>query len=161
MITASERRARQVYASLPWRSKDVVREWLATGHSLRDAILNSNVLGTGELRTPRDARREAIYANDQRQASEHESAHICVAAAVGLDAKYAKISSDGSGECGFVKGVHPCSGRQSSWHRKFGLTNFGGTPFRMGLKGCGVIIKPYRFMTYSSCARPWIFALRF
>lgn len=98
------RAEREIFAELPWPHKDVVRQWLALGHDLRSAIVNSNVLGTGEPITPLDAHRRALRANDKREASEHEAAHCVAAAALGLDVKSAKISDDGSGECTYVKG---------------------------------------------------------
>ncbi len=135
MISTSERRARQVYASLPRREKDVVREWLVTGHGLLDAILNSNVLGSGQPITPRDARRKALYENDQRQAAEHESAHLCVAAAVGLDAKFATISPDGSGECGFGKGGTPIQRAATLMAPEIWINKFRRDSFPNGAKG--------------------------
>src|SRR5947209_3975402 len=101
----SERGAREVFRDLPWRQKDVVSEWLAAGHDLQSALLESDVLGQGEPITPREARWQALRANDKREASEHEAAHAVVAAALGLDVISAKISEDGSGECTHVKGT--------------------------------------------------------
>ncbi|MBV9651688.1 MAG: hypothetical protein JO296_16345 [Pseudonocardiales bacterium] len=72
---------------------------------MRDALLNSNALGKGELRTPRDARREELWKNDKRQAAEHESAHCVAAQALGLDVRYARIADDNSGTCVHVKGT--------------------------------------------------------
>jgi hypothetical protein len=57
MISSAERAANEIFIDLPLESKEVVREWLV-GHNMRDAILKSNVLGSGPLVTPRDARRE-------------------------------------------------------------------------------------------------------
>jgi hypothetical protein len=101
----SERGAREVFHDLTWRQKDVVSEWLAAGHDLPDAILGSNVLGTGEPITPREARWQALRANDKREVAEHEAAHCTVAAAVNLDVISAQIFEDGSGECTHVKGT--------------------------------------------------------
>jgi hypothetical protein len=97
--------AREVFHNLPWQSKDVVREWLAIGHDLRDALISSNVLGTGELVTPRDARQEQLRKMARRESAEHESAHAVAAQALGLDVRHAKISADGSGECTYAKGA--------------------------------------------------------
>jgi hypothetical protein len=101
----SERGAREVFRDLPWRQKDLVREWLASGHDLPDALLSSNVLGQGELLTPRESRWQALRANDKREVAEHESAHCVVTAALGLDVISARIFEDGSGECTHVKGT--------------------------------------------------------
>jgi hypothetical protein len=98
MISSAERAANEIFIDLPLESKEVVREWLV-GHNMRDAILNSNVLGSGPLVTPRDARREELRMMDRREAAEHESAHAVAAQALGLDVKHAKISADGAGEC--------------------------------------------------------------
>lgn len=99
------RAEREVFTELPWQHKDLVREWLAAGHDLHSALLNSNVLGQGEPISPREARRAAIRVNDQREAAEHEAAHATVAAALGLDVISAKVSEDGSGECVYAKGT--------------------------------------------------------
>lgn len=135
MISPAERAARQVYANLSSRESYVVREWLATGHNMRDAILASNALGTGELRTPADALREERYARDKRQASEHEAAHLCVASAVGLDAKYATISPDGSGECGFAKGGTPLQRATVLLAGEIWINKFRRDAFPNGAKG--------------------------
>ena len=107
MISAAERAAVDIfYNDLTSETKDVVREWLVRGHTMRDAILRSNALGKkGELVTPRNARREEQRLMDIRQAAEHESAHSVAAQALGLPVKYAKINADGNGgECVFTKG---------------------------------------------------------
>jgi hypothetical protein len=101
----SERGAREVFHDLSWQQKNVVSEWLAAGHDLPDAILNANALGTGELVTPRDARRDRLRIADRQEAAEHESAHAVAAQALGLDVQSAKIAEDGSGECVHVKGT--------------------------------------------------------
>jgi hypothetical protein len=101
----SERGAREVFHDLSWQQKNVVGEWLAAGHDLPDAILNANALGTGELVTPRDARRDRLRIADRQEAAEHESAHAVAAQALGLDVQSAKIAEDGSGECVHVKGT--------------------------------------------------------
>jgi len=104
VITASERAAREVFYDLPYEARAVVQEWLATGHDLRDALIRSNALGSGELRTPRDARREELWHHDQREACEHEASHAVAAQALGLDVRSAKINVDGSGVCTYAKG---------------------------------------------------------
>src|SRR5262249_45674953 len=104
-ITASERATRQVFHELPWQSRDVVREWLAVGHSLRDALIRSNVLGSGPLLTPRDARQQELWANDKREACEHEASHAVAAHALGLAVNYARIGPDHSGICNFTRGT--------------------------------------------------------
>lgn len=102
---SSGRATAEIFVDLPWQSKDVVREWLAVGHDLRDAILRSNALGKGELITPRDARQEELQIMDRREACEHEASHAVVASALGLKVKSARIAADNSGSCVHVKGT--------------------------------------------------------
>ncbi|MDQ2880486.1 MAG: hypothetical protein M3Y48_04280 [Actinomycetota bacterium] len=134
-IAASERAARQIYANLTLRQQEVVRGWLAQGHDMRDAILDSNILGTGELRSPRDALRQQRYQSDQRQSAEHEASHLCVATAVGLDGKYATISPNGSGECGFSKGGTPIQRAATIMAPEIWINKFRRDAFPNGAKG--------------------------
>lgn len=99
------RAEREVFTELPWQHKDLVSEWLAAGHDLHSALLESNVLGQGEPITPRQARAAEWFQRDQQEVSEHEASHCVVAAALGLDVISAKIADDGSGECTYVKGT--------------------------------------------------------
>lgn len=99
----SDRAARAVFADLPWQTRDVVGQWMATGHNLRDSIVNSNALGSGGLITPRDARQEDLQILDRREAAEHEASHLCTAQALGLNVHFARIRADGSGECTFAQ----------------------------------------------------------
>jgi hypothetical protein len=101
----SGRAAREVLYDLPSRSQSVVLEWVALGHPLYDALLESNVLGKGEPVTPRDARREQLRKNDRRESAEHESAHAVAASALGLKVKSAEIADDDSGSCVYVAGT--------------------------------------------------------
>ncbi|PZS14118.1 MAG: hypothetical protein DLM60_19660 [Pseudonocardiales bacterium] len=124
-----------MFASLTLRQQDVVRQFLTQGLNMHDAILASNALGTGELRTPRDALREERCARDKRQAAEHEAAHLCVATAVGLDAKYATICPDGSGECGFSKGGTPIQLAATIMAPEIWINKFRRDAFPNGAKG--------------------------
>ena len=100
VISPAERAAREVFYDLPLESRSVVREFLAMGHDMRSAILASNALGgDDQLRTPRDARQEDLKILDRKETAEHESAHLCTAAALGLEVYSAKINPDGTGEC--------------------------------------------------------------
>jgi hypothetical protein len=101
----SSRGAREVFHDLPWQHKNIVGEWLATGHDLPDALLSSNVLGTGEPITPLDAWREELRANDRQQTAHHEAAHSVAAYALGLKVQSAKIKEDGSGSCIHTQGT--------------------------------------------------------
>jgi hypothetical protein len=95
-----------VFYELPAQARSVVREWLPfVGHDLRDALLSSNVLGTGELVTPKDKRRQDLRKNERRQAAEHEASHCVAARALGLDVHSARIADDNSGSCVHVKGT--------------------------------------------------------
>ncbi len=106
MISPSERAAWEVFYTLPAQARSVVREWLPLlGNNLRDSLLSSNVLGTGELVTPLDARRDQLRKNRKREAAEHESAHAVTARALGLEVQSARIADDNSGECVHVKGT--------------------------------------------------------
>jgi hypothetical protein len=106
MISPSERAAWEVFYTLPAQSRSVVREWLPRlGNNLRDALLSSNVLGTGELVTPLDARRDELRKNSKREAAEHEASHCVTARALGLEVKSARIADDNSGSCVHVKGT--------------------------------------------------------
>jgi hypothetical protein len=105
MMSPSDLGAREVFLDLPWQHKDVVTAWLALGHHLRSAIVNSNVLGKGEPVTPRDARRAELRINDRREAAEHEAAHSVAASALGLKVESARIADDNSGSCVHVKGT--------------------------------------------------------
>ncbi|MGH3573382.1 MAG: hypothetical protein ACRDUW_16355 [Pseudonocardiaceae bacterium] len=99
----NDRAAREIFADLPWQARDVIHEWLATGHDLRAALLNSNALGSGELITPRDARQQELRRMDRREASEHEASHAVAAHALGLPVTSATISAAGGGECKHAK----------------------------------------------------------
>jgi hypothetical protein len=101
---SSGRAAAEIFYDLPWQSREVVREWLAIGHDLRDALLSSNVLGSGPLVTPRDVRQEQLRKMDRRESAEHEASHAVAASALGLKVESAKINADGSGQCVFAKG---------------------------------------------------------
>jgi hypothetical protein len=101
----SDRAAWEVIHDLPAQPRSAVREWLARGHSPRDALLEANALGNGPLVTPRDKRREELRKNDRREAAEHEAAHAVTARALGLEVKSAKIAEDNSGSCIHVQGT--------------------------------------------------------
>lgn len=101
----SSRGAKEVFHDLPWQTKDAIREWVATGHDLPDAIVNSNALGSGPPITPREARHEALRINRRREAAEHEASHAVAAHALGLDVRSASIADDNSGSCVHVQGT--------------------------------------------------------
>lgn len=106
MISPSDRAAWEVFYDLPAQARSVVREWLPfVGHDLRDALLSSNVLGTGELATPRDKRHDDLRKNARREAAEHEASHVVTARALGLEVHSARIADDNSGSCVHAKGT--------------------------------------------------------
>lgn len=101
----ANRAAMELYLDLGWEAQEVVREWLATGHELVDALLQSNAMGTGDLITPRQARANESRTRNRRQTAEHEAAHATAALALGLQVRYAKIIDEGEGECSYIPGT--------------------------------------------------------